>query len=320
MEFADPIVAQEELPQDKKEVSQENAKTEEVMTKLEGDIDHAYTSIEEKLSGLWLNASKNAQDLQSKYKLDEKRAELLAKLNDAKSNINNNKLVQDNLQAVDKQLKDLTEQFKGLDTKVDFQKLSSQANNALDTLDSKLELVEKQAGRYVSQFASFFSGIVSVEAKEESREPETIFTQSVVDNPNYGSSRFDSELFRLHTTEKLYLDGSKDDEGELKAFNVEAKTDEISGLLKKYSDTLERLMNKLVPVEIPYNVFWYRYFKMEADIKHAEQSRKELLTKKVDDTTNDGPAHDDEEEFTWDDEEDEEDVVKVEKKQKDESA
>lgn len=323
MEFTDPIIAQEELPKTENNEGPENAKTEEVMRKLEGDIDQAYTSVETKLAGLWLSASQNAHDLQAKYNLDEKRAELLNQLNTAKSNLNNNKIVQENLQAVDKQLKDLTEQFKGLDTKIDLQKLSTLANNALDSLDSKLELVEKQAGKYVSQFTSFFSGIVSVEPQKSedtaSNKSESKVPQSIVENPNYGSSRYDNELFKLHTTELFYLDGSKDDEDDLKNFNVEAKTDEISKLLKSYSNTLETSMNKLVPVEISYKIFWYRYFRLEKELKDADQSRKELLSKKKSEKASDQASQDeDDEDFTWDDEdEDEDDVVKVQKKQKD---
>lgn len=323
MDLADPIVTQEGQTDTEKPVPS-NEKTEEVIHRLEDEIDQAYSTVEAKFQSLWTNASKNALDIQEKLKLDEKKASLVAQLNTAKENINNSKIVQDNVQSVDAQLKEIGEQVRGLEKKIDFGSLSTQANSALDSLDSGLEYVEKAAGKYVSQFSSFFSSIVSVEPKEEtppqeSKEPETLFTNPKFPGGNYGSTRFDSELFKLHTTESLLLDDSKDDASEKEKFDVEAKTTEIADLLKQYPDTLEKLMHKLVPVELSYDTFWYRYFKLEDDIRASEQKRKELLTKKEKTTEEAGEDDDDDdEEFTWDDEDDEDDdVVKVERVQDD---
>lgn len=313
MDLSDPIVAPEGQI-DTKNTEPSNEKTEEVIHRLEGEIDQAYSSIEAKFQTLWTNASKNAHDVLEKLKLDEKKAALVAQLNTAKENINNSKLVQDNVQSVDAQLKEIGEQVKGLEKKIDFASLSSQANSALDSLDSGLEYVEKQAGKYVSQFSSFFSSIVSVEPEETPKdaEPETLFTNPKFLGGNYGSTRFDSELFKLHTTESLLLDSSKDTE---EKFDVESKTNEIADLLKQYPDTLEKLMHKLVPVELSYDTFWKRYFRLEDEIRANEQKRKELLSKKEKTEAEDEEGdEDDDEDFTWDDDEEEDDdVVKVER-------
>lgn len=312
MDLSDPIIAPEAQVESKNTTASDE-KTEEVIHRLEGEIDLAYSSIEAKFQTLWTNASKNAQDVLEKLKLDEKKASLVAQLNTAKENINNSRVVQDNVQSVDAQLKEIGEQMKGLEKKIDFASLSNLANSALDSLDHGLEYVEKQAGKYVSQFSSFFSSIVSVqpeEAPREENEAETLFTNPKFPGGNYGSTRFDSELFKLHTTESLLLDSSKDTE---EKFDVEAKTAEIADLLKQYPDTLEKLMHKLVPVEISYDTFWKRYFRLEDEIRVSEQKRKGLLSKKEKTETAD-EEDDDDEEFTWDDDEDEDDdVVKVER-------
>lgn len=323
MDLSDPIVNQAsqgtKTPTPDEKPVPHDEKTEEAIQRLEGEIDLAYTAIEGKFLELWSNASKNAHDIQEKIKFDEKKAALMSQLSTARENINNNKIVKDNVQSVETQLKELGEQVKGLEKKINLEKISTQVDSALDTLDSGLEYVEKQAGKYVSQFSSFFSSIVSVESAEppaavEAKEPETIFTNPKYPGGNYGSTRFDSELFKLHTTESLYLENAQDEKSE--KFDAEAKTNEISDLLKKYPDTLERLMNKLVPVEISYETFWGRYFKLEDELKESEQKRKELLAKK--ESTNPADEEEDDEEFTWDDEEDEDDdVVKVERVQSD---
>lgn len=323
MEYTDPVVAREELPESETPVdattTETNEKTQDAIHRLESDIDSAYSSIESKFSALWSSASQNAQGILAKVDFEQRRKELMEQLNAAKANINNNKLVQDNVQSIEKQLKTLGEQVKALETKVDLKKLSTQANSALDTLDSKLEIVEQQAGKYMNQFTSFFSSMIALESSTPSpaKEQETLFSSSALYGAAYGSSRYETDLFKLHTTESYYLDDTKDVAAELGLFNVEEKTLEIGALLQKYPETLEKLMNKLVPVQIPYNVFWYRYFKAEAEVKTSEQSRKELLTKK--DTSKvsspgQGSDEEEDEEFTWDDDEDEdEEVVKVEK-------
>ncbi|EEQ41546.1 hypothetical protein CLUG_05674 [Clavispora lusitaniae ATCC 42720] len=294
--------------------SSANEKTEEVIHKLEEDIDSAYSSLEARFSSLWKNASSGAQSLQDKMGLEERKKKFMDQLKSAKENINNNESVQHNISSLENQLKDLGEHVKGFESKIDFKTISDQANKALDSLDSKLEGIEQQAGQIVSSFASFFSSMVSIDkpAKPEIKEPETIFSTSAVSSAAYGSTRYETDLFKLHTTESRYLEAFENEEEELKSFDAESKTTDISSLLKKYPDTLEKLMNSLVPVKIPYNVFWYRYFRLENELKENELKRKELLSKKdlskdkSSANEEDGEEDEDEEDFTWDDDEDEE--------------
>lgn len=298
MDFIEPVVEKTQITE--REQPEINDKTEETVLKLESEIDQAYSAVETQFQHLWSAASKNASALQETYQLEEHKNQLLAQLNSAKDNINNRAKVQETLALIEDQLKKVSI------GNVDLKNLQTHANSALDTLDAKLEVVEKQAGKYMNQFTSFFSNIVSVgPSTEENKVPEekeVLFTTSLTDHNNYGSSRYDNELFKLHTTPSLYLTEEQEDEKETSEFDVDSLTGEISDLLKKYP-ALEKLMNSLVPVKIPYNTFWLRYFKQDKELKNAELKRKELLEKNS--KTKDNEEEDDDEEFTWDDDEEE---------------
>lgn len=260
--------------------------TDKAVHQLEDEIAKGYSAVESQVSGLWLAALKNAAALQQKYKLEEHRQQLVERLSSATTTLGERTRLNESLQLIELQLK-------GLDLK----QLQTQASHALDTLDSKLELVERQAGKYASLFASFFSDIISVNpvlTQTDDDETETIFTSPLA-NTRYGASRYDTELLKLHTTAAYYLEGGEE-------LDVEARTDEIALLLAQYPDTLERLMNSLVPVKVSYNQFWLRYFAAEAQLKKAEEKRKELLKKE----TKEEAENDDEGEFTWDDDDDDE--------------
>lgn len=305
-----------EFPESKEVKVLNVSDTGEADVSLDKDAENAYSSLETRFASLWKNASEGAQNLQERMNIEERKSTFLAQLNAAKDNINTNESVQTNLNALEGQLRDLGEHVKNIEANIDFKSLSSQANKALDTLDSKLEGIELQAGKFVSLFTSFFTNMVKIDTPvtPEVKESEKIYSTSAVASAAYGSTRYDTDLFKLHTTESRFLDYSLDDAEELKAFDVETKTQEIASLLKTYPETLERIMNQLVPVKIAYDVFWYRYFKMESELKESEQKRKQLLFE------NDSSAHatenqgdqggheeEEEEEFTWDDE-DEEDI------------
>ncbi|EGV60465.1 hypothetical protein PSN45_001777 [Yamadazyma tenuis] len=317
MEFVDPVVAQEEVPQ--VEVSHDEGKTEKAVHQLEDEIDKAYGVVEKKFADLWTSAAKNAGDLQEKYKLEERRNDILKQLNAAKDNIDDRAKVSEHLAQVESQFKSLGEHVKDVNLPefhipdIDLKGLSNQANVYLDTLDNTLEQVEKQAGQYVKRFGSFLTGFVSVsndDANTESTfqgEKETLFASPLSSNSAYGASRYDSDLFKLHTTPESFLNAKDDDR--LKTFKVDDKTKEISELLEKYDSTLQVLMNKLVPVQIPYNTFWYRYFILQDELKEQDEARKKLLQAKG--KSQEEGADDDEEDFTWDDDDEEEEAVDV---------
>lgn len=138
MDLADPLISQQVIDQGE---STDKGKVDEATTKLEDEIDKAYEQIEGKISDLWKNASANAGALQEKYKLNEQRQHLMESLEAAKANINNGANWKEQLGFIENEIHDL----------------NTKANSMLDSLDEKLEIVEKQAGKYVSQFTSFLS-------------------------------------------------------------------------------------------------------------------------------------------------------------------
>ncbi|KAK6201478.1 uncharacterized protein RJT21DRAFT_35439 [Scheffersomyces amazonensis] len=327
MEFTDPVVSEKETEQELVSVdstiaeptkTEQTKKTEEAVEKLESEIDKAYTAVEAKFQDLWSNATKNASGLQDKYKLDERRDQLLGQLNVARENLANN----NNIVAVRDNLKHIEDQLKKVqlpDVKIDLKNLQDQANTALDSLDATLEQVEKQAGKYVSSFTSFLTSMVSVEAEPNgNEEKETLFSSSnpISSHESYGSTRYDNDLFKLHTSESAYISSDLDIKSEVEAFNADSKTDEISKLLEKYPNTLTKTMNDLVPVKISYNLFWYRYFKNDQKLRDSEQKRKQLLLDGKSGST-ESKGDEEDEDFTWDDDEEEEDVVDVAKEVKD---
>lgn len=324
MEFMDPIVAEEEISElPKNSKPHDEGKTEQNIHQLEQEITNAYDAVEKRFGDLWSSASKNADDLQQKYHLEQRKNEVLKQLNSAKANINDKAKVSDHLAQFELQFKSLKDQVHLSEMsfpEIDFQKLNEQTSSYLDSLDNRLEQVEKQAGKYVNQFASFLSGMVSVNNGDSSTEQtftdekELQFPSSLRSAANYGTSRYDSELFKLHTSPEMFLNDKLDEETELKAFNVEDKTETISELLEKYDATLRKVMNEIVPVKISYPAFWYRYFKLEADLKLQDEKRRKLLQTKKQKTG--AEDEEEEEDFTWDDDEDEEGVVDVAKEVK----
>lgn len=311
MEFIDPVVAEDEAKAEAKDISvpdqptnEQNQKTEEAVERLESEINKTYDLVEKQFATLWSNALKNAQGLQEQIKLEERKNEIITQLNSVRDRVGNNETIQGNVAKIEAQLSELAESIKNLDGKINFQTISTQANSALDTLDSKLEIVEQQAGKYVSQFTSFFSNMISIDAGGQAdAEPEQTQKETLFSNENYGTSRYETELFKLHTTESFYV-GTEEDKEE-KEFNADSKTAEIAELLKKYPETLQKLMNDLVPVKVSYNAFWFRYFKAENELKLSDQKRKQLLDKQTASTAETTESGD-EEEFTWDDEDDDE--------------
>lgn len=289
MEYQDPTIAAEELPS---VPDTDSNKTQENVHRLEQEIDKVYTSLESRFQGLFSSVSKNAEEIQQKYKLDEQRKHVIDQLSQVK-NLSGQE-VKDRLALIEQQIKLINV------PEVDLKNIQTQANDALDSLDSTLEKVEQQAGKYVSQFTSFFSSMVTIAPEQKEKEKETVFTSPLNE---YGTSRYDGELYKLHTDKSHYLSEEVDDAAA--SFDADSKTTEIAALLKKYP-SLTTLMNELVPVQLSYNTFWYKYFVNEDKLKQAEQNRKRLLEKK--------DAHEpkDEEEFTWDDEEEAEDVAKEE--------
>ncbi|EGW32661.1 uncharacterized protein SPAPADRAFT_61723 [Spathaspora passalidarum NRRL Y-27907] len=281
------------------------SKTEEAIEKLQEDIDKVYNSIQDKFQGLWSTTAKSAGEIQEKYKLDEYKQNLINQLNTTRESIKGSTpsaAISENLKSIEEQVKNI--KLDGVKQELDV--LSTQANHALDALDSQLEKVENVAGKYLSSFASYFTKNVISITPETTPQPEPAKEEVLFSSPltnNYGTSRYDNDLFKLHTSKQYFLSNELDKAAEIEKFKADEKTKVISDLLEKYPNTLTKTMNELVPVEISYNLFWYRYFKNEDKLKDLEQKRKALLKEEEVELSEDKDEEEDEE-FTWDDDED----------------
>lgn len=271
------------------------------------------SQLESKVSSFWTKATDGNSPREG---LGELKQDILTQIASAKESLAANELLQTNVTFAENKLKELTERVKSTDVGSTFDAVSTRANQALDTLDSQLEIVEKQASKFVSLLTSFFSSMVVVKEEPQAATvtaevPKTDRAFSRILTSAYGNTRFENDLHKLHTTESFYLEGSADEEKRLATFDVSSKTTDISKLLAKYPDTLQSLINRLVPEKIRYDVFWYRYFEQELQLKQQEESRKKLLKKpegNISDaqpvkTGGDEDEDDDDDDFTWDDDE-----------------
>ncbi|RLV94817.1 hypothetical protein JA1_001485 [Spathaspora sp. JA1] len=304
MDLIDPYNVEPEpeldsVPAENDGSAHDPSKAEEAIEKLQDDIDKVYNVIQDRFTNIWTSTSKSASELQEKYKLDEYKENLLNQLQETKSNTASH-----------------VKNIKLDDVKQELEVLSTQANHALDALDSKLEIVENAAGKYFNSFTSYLSNVISVTPEPEPQQDEedkeqVLFSTSKLNNlNNYGTSRYEQDLLKLHTTKQYYLDSELDNEKEVANFQSDSKTSEISQLLEKYP-ALTTTMNELVPVEISYNLFWYRYFKQDGILKDLEQKRKALLEDDVSSSAkedNNEEEDEDIDEFTWDDEDEQENI------------
>jgi len=80
-------------------------------------------------------------------------------------------------------------------------------------------------------------------------------------------------------------------------FDIEKKTDDVARDLDKY-DELRRAMERLVPGEVSYEVFWTRYYFLRHVVEMEEKRRRELVR-----GAREGNGED--EEVGWGDEEEE---------------
>ncbi|KAI8146929.1 hypothetical protein BJV82DRAFT_597077 [Fennellomyces sp. T-0311] len=91
--------------------------------------------------------------------------------------------------------------------------------------------------------------------------------------------------------------------------DVEKRTDEIAQTLDEFPD-LREMMDRLVPVEVSYVLFWQRYFYHHQRIEHEDEKRQ-IIAK----------GAEDEDEFKWDsDDEDDEEVTSKNLSSKDKEA
>lgn len=167
--------------------------------------------------------------------------------------------------------------------------VAEKAQQYLKTLDNNLQNVEAVAQNYWTKVSNpgFWASIstslglqldkvvqLGTEGVNNLNVEETL---EVVDTPiNVAGNRTDAELRELATKKDIYIDNKLPLDPE---FDADAKTDEISKILE--ADTnLSKLMNEIVPQNIPYKEFWNIYFINKNKILEMEEKRKKILEDK----------------------------------------
>ncbi len=92
------------------------------------------------------------------------------------------------------------------------------------------------------------------------------------------TTRFEAQLHAIQSSLESFTKDPVSEEYEKweSEFDVEKKTDAIATELEKYDD-LRRTMEKLVPEEVEYPVFWTRYYFLRMVVETEEQRRREML-------------------------------------------
>lgn len=131
----------------------------------------------------------------------------------------------------------------------------------------------------------------------------------------YSATRKDALIAKMQTNDNTYLQepelSKKDYDQEKKildtfnsSFNSEEYTDEIAQLLNDYPN-LRETMDRLVPVQVSYTLFWQRYFYHAWKIDQDEQKRQLIVQGAQEE-------EDDEADFKWDSDDEDNTTVKNE--------
>jgi hypothetical protein len=92
------------------------------------------------------------------------------------------------------------------------------------------------------------------------------------------ATRLDAQLHVIHCSLDSFTKDPKSSEwgGWAQVFDVEKKTDSIKADLEKY-EQLRVAMEKLVPEQVAYALFWTRYYFLRYVVETEEARRRELL-------------------------------------------
>lgn len=159
-------------------------------------------------------------------------------------------------------------------------RLRMEAAKRLKDLQKAEDAADEALLRFGGNVRNFLRDAISVAPPDGSSEDNTVLFESkdAQGKRVIHTSRFDAQMHVIHTS----VDGlAKDPAGDeyekwTKEFDVEKKTDDISGDLAKYPE-LRTIMEKLVPDQVPYADFWKRYYFLRHGIETAESRRRDLL-------------------------------------------
>ncbi|KAH6605666.1 bsd domain [Trichoderma cornu-damae] len=191
------------------------------------------------------------------------------------------------------------------DSETVLSRLRTEATKRLKDLQRAEDAADEALLRFGSNIRDFLRDAISVAPPDESNQGTQVMFESkdAQGKRVIHTSRFDAQLHVIHTsTESFTRDPSASEyEQWTQGFDIDEKTDDISGDLAKYPE-LRGTMEKLVPDQIPYADFWKRYYFLRHGIETAESRRRDLLK-----------AASAEDEVGWDDDSEEEEEEEDEK-------
>ena len=162
-------------------------------------------------------------------------------------------------------------------------KFRAEAAKALKEVEKAEEAADAAIFKYGAKIGTFFKEAVSVAppetAEEQGKRGKVLFESRDMDGKRViHSTRFEAQLHALHSSLDSF---TKDPESPeyLKwkdTFDIEKKTDEIAKDLEKHAE-LRSAMEKLVPEQVEYIVFWTRYYFLRMVIESEEERRREML-------------------------------------------
>lgn len=172
----------------------------------------------------------------------------------------------------------------------------AQVASAEDAADAALH-------RFGSSVRGFLRDAVSVVAPPSAGEGgagagEVLFESKDAEGRRVvHATRFEAQLHVIHMTSASFTADPVSDEyaGWKAGIDVDKKTEAIARDLREHEE-LRRAMERLVPEQVEYGVFWTRYYFLRHVVEMQEQMRRELLKR---------TTLEEEEEVGWGDEEEE---------------
>ncbi|OBZ85346.1 BSD domain-containing protein 1 [Choanephora cucurbitarum] len=180
-------------------------------------------------------------------------------------------------------------------------------NMDLAQLKEGLTSGTRSAEQYLQKFgtdvmSALKQTVTVLEPEEEQKDEENNYSAS--QTARIYATRKDALLAKMQDNPATYLEEpSAKDIKVLDTFNstfhIEEYTDEIAQLLNDYPN-LREMMDRLVPVQVSYPLFWQRYFYHAWNIEQDEKKRQLIVQQPNEDDTD----------FKWDSDEDDNTTVK----------
>lgn len=162
-------------------------------------------------------------------------------------------------------------------------RLREEAAKRLKDLQKAEDAADEALLRFGSNLRDFFRDAISIAPptgdQADSQGSTVLFESKDAQGKRViHTSRFDAQLHVIHTSlDSFTKDGSGAEfEGWVEEFDIDKKTEDISGDLAKYPE-LRSTMEQLVPDQVPYADFWKRYYFLRHGIETAEARRRDLL-------------------------------------------